>query len=58
MISLRPITESNRAAVEALGVSRRQEQFVTGVVDSLLEAVEDPGGRAIYWATTRRRSAS
>ena len=50
MVSLRAITESNRAAVEALGVSRQQEQFVAGVADSLHEAAEDPGGRAIYWA--------
>lgn len=50
MVSLRPITESNREAVEALSVSSRQEQFVTGVADSLLEAADEPDGRAIYWA--------
>ena len=50
MVSLRPLTESNRAAVEALRVSPRQEQFVAGVADSLLEAVDEPDGRAIYWA--------
>jgi hypothetical protein len=50
VISLRPIDDSNRAQVEALGVSPIQERFVAGVADSLVEAVEDPGGRAIHWA--------
>jgi diamine N-acetyltransferase len=50
MVSLRPITDSNREAVEALRVSRSQEQFVSSVAESLLEAVEEPGGRAMYWA--------
>ncbi len=50
MVSLRPITDANRAQVEALSVSERQQQFVSSVTDSLLEAVEDVGGRAIYWA--------
>ncbi len=27
-----------------------QEKFVSSVIDSLREAVEEPGGRAIYWA--------
>ena len=50
MVSLQPIDDSNRGAVEALSVSSIQEQFVAGVAESLVEAVEDPGGRAIYWA--------
>jgi diamine N-acetyltransferase len=50
VVSLRPITESNREAVEALRVSPGQEQFVSSVADSLLEAVEEPDGRALYWA--------
>jgi diamine N-acetyltransferase len=50
MVSLRPITDSNRHAVEALRVSPAQEQFVSSVADSLEEAAEEPGGRAIYWA--------
>ena len=50
MVSLRPITESNREAVEALRVSPAQEQFVSNVTDSLLEAADEPDGRAIYWA--------
>ena len=49
-VSLRPITDENRAAVEALRVSPAQEQFVSGVADSLLEAAAEPGGRPLYWA--------
>jgi GNAT superfamily N-acetyltransferase len=50
VVSLRPIDDANRSAVEALSVSTIQEQFVAGVAESLIEAVEDPGGRAICWA--------
>lgn len=50
MVSLRPIDDTNRSAVEALGVSPAQEQFVASVAESLVEAVGDPGGRAIHWA--------
>ena len=50
MVSLRPINETNRHAVEALRVSPSQEQFVSGVVESLLEAAAEPDGRAQYWA--------
>ncbi|CAN5595898.1 GNAT family N-acetyltransferase [soil metagenome] len=50
MVSLRPISESNRDAVEALRVSPAQEQFVSSVVESLREASEEPDGRALYWA--------
>jgi len=50
VVSLRPIDDSNRAAVEALSVAPAQEQFVASVAESLVEAAEDPGGRAIHWA--------
>ena len=50
VVSLRPISESNREAVEALRVAPGQEQFVSTVADSLLEAAEEPDGRALYWA--------
>jgi diamine N-acetyltransferase len=50
LISLRPITESNREAVEALEVAPGQEQFVSNVADSLLEAAAEPDGRALCWA--------
>ena len=50
MVFLRPITDANREEVEALRVSPAQEQFVSSVADSLLEAAAEPGGRAIFWA--------
>ena len=50
MVSLRPITEENRSAVEALRLAPGQERFVSSVVESMIEAVEDPAGRAMYWA--------
>ena len=50
MVSLRPIDDSNREAVKALRVSPAQEQFVSDVADSLLEADAEPDGRALYWA--------
>ena len=50
MISFREITDENRDAVYALGVSREQEQFVSGVADSIQEAADEPDGRALYWA--------
>jgi len=50
MVSLRPIRRSNRHVVEALSVSAAQQRFVSGVGDSLLEAAEEPDGRAIPWA--------
>jgi GNAT superfamily N-acetyltransferase len=50
VVSLRPIDDSNRHDIEALRTSPGQEKFVSSVVDSLLEAAEEPGGHAIYWA--------
>jgi diamine N-acetyltransferase len=50
VVSLRPLSESNRQAVEALRVSPRQEQYVSSVTDSLLEAAEHPDAHALYWA--------
>jgi diamine N-acetyltransferase len=50
VITLRPITDENRHAVEALRVSSAQERFVSSVSESLLEAAEEPDGRAICWA--------
>ena len=49
MVTLRPITESNRDELEALGVSRLQENFVSSVAKSLIEAAEEPDARAISW---------
>jgi diamine N-acetyltransferase len=50
MVSLRPLTDSNRQAVEALRVSPGQERFVSGVAASLREAAEHPDAHALYWA--------
>ena len=50
MVSLRPLSESNRQTVEALRVSPSQEQFVSSVADSLREAAEHPDAHALYWA--------
>jgi diamine N-acetyltransferase len=50
VVALRPITDSNREAVEALRVSDAQQRFVSTVAGSLLEAAEEPNGRALYWA--------
>ena len=51
-MSLREITDDNRAAVLALAVAPGQEQFVENVADSLDEAAETPDAcpwyRAIY----------
>ena len=49
MVSLRPLSASNRGAVEALRVSPRHERFVSSVAASLREAAEHPGARALYW---------
>jgi diamine N-acetyltransferase len=46
-ITLREITDENRAAVEALAVSTEQAHFVASVSDSLREAAETP--RACPW---------
>jgi GNAT superfamily N-acetyltransferase len=50
MVSLRAISDANREAVEALRVSPAQERFVSNVAESLLEAAEEPGACALYWA--------
>ena len=50
MISLRPIDESNRQAVEELDVSPEQQGFVSNAADSIREAAREPDGRALYWA--------
>jgi diamine N-acetyltransferase len=50
VVSLRPISESNREAVEALRVSPGQERFVSNIADSLLEAAEEPDVRTLCWA--------
>ncbi len=52
VLSLREITEANRAAVEALAVYDEQTDYVAGVAESLVEAAElpdtKPWFRAVY----------
>jgi diamine N-acetyltransferase len=50
MISLHPIDDSNREAVEALDVAPEQQRFVSNAADSIREAAGEPDGRALYWA--------
>jgi diamine N-acetyltransferase len=50
VVSLRPITDANREAVEALAVKPDQGRFVSGVRESILEAAEEADARALYWA--------
>ena len=51
-VSLREITDANRAAVESLAVTPGQETYVAGVAESLLEAAATPAAcpwyRAVY----------
>ncbi len=49
MVSLRPLSESDRHAVEALRVAPSQERFVSSVAESLREAAEHPDACALYW---------
>lgn len=49
MIELRPVDDANRDLLRALQLKPGQERFVTSVTDSMTEAVDDPGGRAILW---------
>lgn len=48
-VTLLQVDDSNRRALEALRTSPAQERFVSTVSDSLLEAAEEPDGRAIAW---------
>ena len=50
MVSLQPITDANREAVEALAVTPVQRRFVISVRDSMLEAAQEPGAQALFWA--------
>jgi GNAT superfamily N-acetyltransferase len=49
VVSLQPITQSNRDALDALRVSPAQRRFVSDVSESLRQAAEHPGARAIPW---------
>lgn len=49
MITLQPITDGSRTAVEALTIYPSQERFINSVSDAFAEAEEEPGGRAIQF---------
>ena len=48
MVSLKLLSDSNRAEAEALSVSPSQERFVSDVAQSLREAAEHPDAQPIY----------
>src|SRR5262245_5325851 len=50
MVTLEPITDDNREAVEALTVAPGQERFVSDVRESMRQAAAEPGAKAILWA--------
>lgn len=50
MITLREITDENREEVYALRLASGQERYVGTVEESIQEAIEEPDGRALYWA--------
>jgi diamine N-acetyltransferase len=50
VVSLREITEDNRAAVEALAVTEEQSQYVASVAESLVEAAQLPDAKPWYRA--------
>jgi diamine N-acetyltransferase len=50
VVSLREITEDNRAAVEALSVAEEQSSYVASVTQSLQDAAEYPDARPWYRA--------
>ena len=49
MVTLRPLSESDRRAAYALRVAPGQERFVSGVAESVREAAEHPDAHALYW---------
>jgi diamine N-acetyltransferase len=48
-VELRPLTDRNRAELEALRLGPGQDRFVNTVSEALAEAEEEPGGRAIQF---------
>jgi diamine N-acetyltransferase len=50
VVSLREITEDNRAAVEALAVTEEQSRYVASVAESLVEAAQLPDAKPWYRA--------
>jgi diamine N-acetyltransferase len=50
VVSLREITEENRAAAEALAVTEEQSRYVASVAESLVEAAQLPDAKPWYRA--------
>ncbi len=50
LVTLREITEENRAAVEALSVTAEQSRYVAGVAESIVEAADTPDAKPWYRA--------
>jgi diamine N-acetyltransferase len=50
VVSLRPVTDANREAVESLAVTPAQGRYVSGVRESIVEAAAEPDAQALYWA--------
>ena len=48
-VHLRPLTDENRAELEALRLGPGQDRYVNTVTGALEEAEAEPGGRAIQW---------
>jgi diamine N-acetyltransferase len=48
-VLLRPLTDENRAELEALRLAPGQDRFLNTVTEALAEAEEEPGGRAIQF---------
>lgn len=48
-VHLRPLTDENRAELEALRLAPGQERFLNTVTEALEEAEAEPGGRAIQF---------
>lgn len=48
-VRLRPLTDENRAELEALELAPGQDRFVNRVSEALAEAADEPGGRAIQF---------
>jgi len=49
VIELRPVDHTNRDLLCDLRLKPGQERFVTSVADSIAEARDEPGGKAIQW---------
>ena len=59
MITLRPLSDENRATIVGLRLAAGQDRFVNTVEEALPEAEEEPGaGRSSGACTTKRRPSA